>query len=164
MIQTGGDILIKLSRRDFLKGSLAGAAALAVSAIPGVAYADKTGILSEEKKFEEGQYSFEIPPEKVPESEINETLDVDICIVGAGQAGTLAALTAGKLGAKTVVLQKPQMVWCHGRVANMIHFDPTVLPEGNAPPCPTSRSWRSTSTASASRTRRSCISTRSTPP
>ncbi len=35
---------MKLSRRDFLKGSLAGAAALAVSAIPGVAYADKTGI------------------------------------------------------------------------------------------------------------------------
>jgi succinate dehydrogenase/fumarate reductase flavoprotein subunit len=113
---------MKISRRDFIKGSLAGAAAAALStAIPTAAFADRTGILSEDQVYEEGQYSFEIPPEKVPESEINETIDVDICIVGAGQAGTLAALTAGKLGAKTVVLQKASTVWCHGRVANMIN-------------------------------------------
>ncbi len=124
---------MNISRRDFIKGSLPGAAVAALSAVPTTAFADRTGILSEDKTFEEGQYSFEIPPEKVPESEINETIDVDICIVGAGQAGTLAALTAGKLGAKAVVLQKASTVWCHGRVANMIHFDPTVLPEGNAP-------------------------------
>ena len=80
-----------ITRRDFLKGTIAGAAAAAFTAIPGVAYADRTGILSEEKTYEEGQYSFEIPPEKVPESEINETIDVDLCIVGASQAGTLAA-------------------------------------------------------------------------
>ena len=48
---------MKLSRRDFIKGSLAGAAGAALTSIPGVAYADRTGILSEDKTYEEGQYS-----------------------------------------------------------------------------------------------------------
>lgn len=67
------------------------------------------------------EYSFMKAPAKVAESEINETINVDLCIVGAGQAGTLAALTAGKMGASAVILQKVSDVFCYGRVANMMN-------------------------------------------
>lgn len=79
--------------------------------------------MGEEKRREyiEGQYDFEIPPKPVPEQEINEEMTVDLCIVGAGQAGTMAALTAGKLGASAVVLQKTNNVFCYGRVANLLN-------------------------------------------
>lgn len=71
------------------------------------------------KVMESAKYSFEIPPEPVAESEITEEISVDLCIVDAGQAGTLAALTAAKMGASAVVLQKTRNVFCYGRVANL---------------------------------------------
>ncbi len=67
------------------------------------------------------RYTFEIPPDRIPEEEIREEITTEICIVGAGQAGTLAALTAGKMGADTVVLQKTKNVFCYGRVANLLN-------------------------------------------
>lgn len=116
---------MNISRRDFLKGTAAGLASTAVWGLTGCAEkaapAETTAapVAAPEKVgFEEGQYSFEIPPQPVAESEITETIDVDVCVVGAGQAGTLAALTAGKMGARCVVLQKASAVFCHGRVAN----------------------------------------------
>ncbi len=67
------------------------------------------------------KYPFEIAPSPVPESEITEEITTDLCIIGAGQSGTLAALTAGKLGVDAVVLQKTRDVFCYGRVANLLN-------------------------------------------
>ena len=103
---------MKLSRRDFLKGTAAaGAAFLATQLSPLHAYAEET-----QNELAPGQYPFEIPPVPVQESEIGETLDTELCIIGAGQSGTTAALTAAYLGAKAVVLQKGPSVHTHGRV------------------------------------------------
>ncbi len=103
---------MKLSRRDFLKGAAAaGVSFLAGQLVPTIATADEEVV-----KLGPGQYPFEITPQKVSEDEIGETLETELCIIGAGQAGTTAALTAGYLGAKSVVLQKGPGVHTHGRV------------------------------------------------
>jgi len=60
---------MSITRRDFLKGSLASVAGAAVASVAGTtAFADKTGILSEEVSYKEGQYSFEIPPRRFPKA------------------------------------------------------------------------------------------------
>ena len=46
------------------------------------------------------------PPAPIEESEIAETIEADIVIVGAGTSGIPAALTAVEEGAKTVLLEK----------------------------------------------------------
>lgn len=54
----------------------------------------------------ERRFSFLTPPAPVAESEITETVDVDIVIAGAGLAGLVAALRASELGASVAVLEK----------------------------------------------------------
>ena len=50
--------------------------------------------------------AFEQPPEPLPESDILETVDVDVVVVGAGLSGLCAALRAAELGASVAVLEK----------------------------------------------------------
>ena len=49
------------------------------------------------------------PPAPIPDSEIKETLEFDIVVVGAGIAGIPAALTAVEGGAKTLLLEKEEV-------------------------------------------------------
>jgi succinate dehydrogenase/fumarate reductase flavoprotein subunit len=53
-----------------------------------------------------GRFSFETPPEPIPEPEIAVTETFDIVVVGAGLSGLCAALRASELGAKVAVLEK----------------------------------------------------------
>lgn len=52
------------------------------------------------------KFSFEIPPEPIPEEDIRETVKADVIVVGAGLAGLCAALRAAQLGATVAVLEK----------------------------------------------------------
>ena len=99
-----------LSRRGFVTGAAGMAAAGAFGSASSAFAKDPSEVAS----YEEGQYAFEIAPDPVDESEINETIDAEIVIVGAGNAGIPAALTAMDLGAKTVVLQKGPTTFTHG--------------------------------------------------
>jgi succinate dehydrogenase/fumarate reductase flavoprotein subunit len=49
---------------------------------------------------------WDIPPTPLTESDIKETIDVDIVIVGAGLAGCFAACRGSELGAKVAVVEK----------------------------------------------------------
>ena len=76
-----------ISRRDFLKGSVAAAAALGLTGI--------TPAFAEETKTEEKE-------ELVPSSFI----DCDAVVIGAGAAGLMAAMELAAAGKKTYLLEK----------------------------------------------------------
>ena len=54
----------------------------------------------------EREYSFEIPPDPIPHSDIKEQIDAEVVVVGAGMAGLSAALSATEAGAKTILIEK----------------------------------------------------------
>jgi len=73
-------------------------------------------IMKKEKTMEKIPKSFETnnpwhgsEPE-IPQSAITETIETEILICGAGNAGMMAAIAAGKQGAKTLVIEKNKRV------------------------------------------------------
>ena len=95
-----------INRRSFLKGALAtGAAAAAAVALPACSPAETSNSSGSSATAEaSGKHTWEIAPE--PISDIAETQDYDVVIVGAGLAGVNAAEAAARNGAKTIVIER----------------------------------------------------------
>ena len=95
-----------ISRRDFLKGAAAGAASLAVMGLGGgVAFAEgeeAADVMTAEKALST-KWSFEIPPEPIPDDQIAEVIEDDIVIIGAGMSGLTTALSAAQNGASVTL-------------------------------------------------------------
>ena len=95
-----------MNRRDFLKGAfVAGAAAASSAAL----VATQPGFASSVAPIEGGAGSarpWEGKAPEIPASAISETIDTDICVVGAGVAGMNATAGASGEGAKVVLLEK----------------------------------------------------------
>ena len=97
-----------LSRRDFMKGTGAGIAAAAAAAGSGLINVkpanaqEGPGVLNAELAAQQ-KWSFEIPPDPIPDSEIANTIEADIIIVGAGVSGLTAANAAAEQGASVVL-------------------------------------------------------------
>lgn len=83
----------KVSRRDFLKGAALGAAGVAALGMGAVAGAAETNAAGKDEDWL-------AKPESAAESDIVETLDCDILVVGAGNSGLFAAGAAAENGAK----------------------------------------------------------------
>lgn len=81
----------KITRRHFLSGAATGALGIAAMGILGAASAEEDAGLD---------YA----------SLVQETLEADIVVVGAGNSGLAAALQAGQLGNRVVVLETNAMV------------------------------------------------------
>lgn len=105
----------EFTRRDFMKGAAGVAAASAALGVLGACSspadsttaaqtAAETTTAAEEMPV--SGYSWEKAPDPIPDSEIKETIEADIVIVGAGIAGVTAALRASELGAKVAVVEK----------------------------------------------------------
>ena len=95
-----------ISRRDFLKGAAAGAASLAVMGLGGgVAFAEgeEAADVMTAAKSVNTKWSFEIPPEPIPEDQIAEVIEDDIVIIGAGMSGLTTALSAAQNGASVTL-------------------------------------------------------------
>lgn len=104
-----------VSRRSFLKGTAAASAVLALGGMAGCAPAQQgTEGTEGTSTGEQSRWSFETPPDPIAEADIKETIESDVVVVGAGIAGTLAALAAAVEGASVTVLQKSSEPMSHG--------------------------------------------------
>ena len=105
-------IAMKLSRRDFLKGSAASAASLAAMNVM------SAPVLAEEEAeapmYEEPTYPWEIAPEPVDESEIVDTVETEVLVIGAGYSGNACAAASAERGVKVTVIEKNEGVTGHG--------------------------------------------------
>ena len=79
-----------MKRRNFLKGSMAGAAGLVVASTTSIALGRESGKKQKSALATDG----------------NVTNKVDVLVVGGGTAGTIAAIQAGRAGAKTLLLER----------------------------------------------------------
>lgn len=98
-----------LSRRAFVKGA-AVAAVAGSGVIAGCAprTATPTAAASENTAAPQdaGKASFEIAP--APITDIKETVEADVVVIGAGDSGLMAALGAAEAGAKVILLEKSE--------------------------------------------------------
>lgn len=69
---------------------------------------------ADETSGDGGSFSWEKEPEPVDESLVSETQECEVCVVGAGNAGVVAALTAVEAGADVVVMQNKAQVNTQG--------------------------------------------------
>ncbi|MCD7818621.1 MAG: FAD-dependent oxidoreductase, partial [Lachnospiraceae bacterium] len=93
----------KLSRRDFLKGSVAGAASIAALGAMGLpAMAEETETETTESASSSSVFD---KPESVSD-QVTATYDYEAVVVGAGNSGVVCALELAQLGCKVLLLEK----------------------------------------------------------
>ncbi len=107
-----------VNRRDFVKGGAAAGAALVMSGLAAgcapqtapqhqqAAVPDSAEGASELMDAQKAQapWAFEVPPEPIAESDIGETVEADIIVVGGGTSGLCTALSAVEAGAQVVLI------------------------------------------------------------
>lgn len=94
-----------LSRRTFLKTSVAGAATLATAAtLPKLVEAASNQPAEHCNSNE--KWSWEKPVKPIPTSKIRKTVSTDVIVIGAGLSGIVAALSAAEQGAKVHLIEK----------------------------------------------------------
>ena len=98
----------KISRRDFLKGSIAGAAALSLTGL------GMGGIKAHAEEEAPAKHSWEVKPDPIPESEIVKTVDTEILVIGGGYSGCCTAARAAELGAKVILVEKSDTLHGNG--------------------------------------------------
>lgn len=100
---------MEMTRRSFVAGAAAatGASAIALGA-PRLSSADEAA----EKAAAIGKHTWEVKPD--PITDVAETKDYDVVIIGAGIAGLSAAEAASRSGASTVVLERTDQFQMRG--------------------------------------------------
>ena len=61
-----------------------------------------------------GLHTWEVKPDPIPDSEIVETVDTDILVIGGGYAGCATAARAAELGAKVILVEKSDTLHGNG--------------------------------------------------
>ena len=106
---------IPISRRDFLK--LTGVAAVGLMA---------SGGLREEERVQASGLSY-------AGQELPLLLEADVCIVGGGPSGVAAAVSAGKRGCRTVLIERGISLGGLQTLGNVIPCMTTWAPESDTP-------------------------------
>lgn len=104
-----------LSRRDFFKGSALTALGVASGGL--LAGCGTTPAQTSQKPAESSggkKWSWETKPAAISASEIKKTVDTEVLVIGAGLAGTVAALSANEAGAKVTIIEKNDTYACRG--------------------------------------------------
>ncbi len=123
-----------ITRRSFLTG--AAASAVMATGLAGCSThrsrSDDANNASNGTVSDDNRWSWSKAPDAIPDSDISDTYDCDICIVGLGAAGAPSAMYSAMHGAKTVVLQKGDHAISNGWCANAIN-NKAWLDSGGAP-------------------------------
>lgn len=100
------------TRRTFIKGAALGAAGIAAGGVlAGCGGTEEPNNSAETSSpTDNTEPSFLTAPDPISDSEITETVDADVVVVGAGLSGCCAALSAADEGAKVVLLEKTEDV------------------------------------------------------
>lgn len=120
-----------ISRRDLIKLGSIGAVGIASTGILG-GCASPTATQESNSQGEPSSSDWQGEAPVIPAEEIEETIDCDVVVIGAGAAGTCAALSANDAGAKVVVVQKEATARSQGNGGSGIDLtknDPDDIPE-----------------------------------
>lgn len=102
-----------ISRRSLLKGATLGAAGVAAMGMFGCSPASSSAEGgSDAKGGESGKHTWEVKPE--PITDIAETVDTEVLVIGAGYSGTCCALNAAENGTKVILVEKDNVPNGHG--------------------------------------------------
>jgi succinate dehydrogenase/fumarate reductase flavoprotein subunit len=99
-----------ISRRTFIQGTAIGAVGLASAGLLAGCSPKEGGPSDGQAETPKGQWSWETKPDPIPASEIKQTVDTEVLVIGVGLAGTCAALAAQEAGAKVTMIDKND-VW-----------------------------------------------------
>ena len=100
-----------LSRRDFLKNAVVGTLGLSSTGLlTACGTQAETNANSQENNEQPiaNKISWKTPPE--PITEFVDTLNTEVLVIGAGNAGMFAACAAAEKGAKVLVLERNAMI------------------------------------------------------
>ena len=102
----------KVTRRDFLKGSLAGAAALTLTGIGvgGSVQAEAAGLNSKDPGEKPGFFT---NPYNHSAADAAQVVTTEVVVVGAGNAGCAAAAALADNGVQTIVIEQQNVI--HGQ-------------------------------------------------
>ena len=109
---------MNVSRRDFLKGSLAGAAALALTGVgigKGTPEAEAAGLNSKDPAEKP---SFFTNPYNHAASDAVQTVTAEVVVVGAGNAGCADAASLADNNVQTVVIEQQNVI--HGQGGGIV--------------------------------------------
>lgn len=109
-----------IDRRSFLTGGAALGGITAIGMLTGCQPSSSSAAENSAAQLGEGEYSWETEPEPIDESLIVDQYDCEVCVVGAGNAGVMAALTAVEEGADVVVMQNKAAVNTQGTGGNAV--------------------------------------------
>jgi succinate dehydrogenase/fumarate reductase flavoprotein subunit len=118
----------ELSRRDFLKGSALLGSAAALTGLAGCApqesatgeaLATDTGYMNAAKYAQ--KWVFEVAPEPIGDSQIVETIEADLVVIGAGTSGLTTANAAAEEGLKVVLISASEAPVSRGGSNNAIY-------------------------------------------
>lgn len=97
--------MTEITRRGFVGAAGTAAALAGTAALAAPALADEVAA----KDSQGAKHPWEVEPEPIDESQIVETAEAEVVVVGAGIAGMVAALTAAQAGLDVVVVEKQAM-------------------------------------------------------
>lgn len=116
-----------ISRRSFIAGAAATGAFAAAAGLMGCspqatsgqdsASAADANAGSGSQGAASAGHSWDVKPDPIPESDIAETVDVEVLVIGAGNAGVAAACSSVEKGLKVTVIEKTTTV--NGRGGGM---------------------------------------------
>lgn len=104
-----------VTRRSFIGLGGVAAAAIAAGSLAGCASGSAPSSSSGDQATATAQATdYKAAPAPIADSDIKETVEADIVVVGGGISGAVAAATAAEAGKKVVVLQKAATALSHG--------------------------------------------------
>lgn len=101
-----------ISRRNLLKGATLGAAGVAAMGMFGCGSPSTSASSDAAASTDAGKHTWEVKPE--PITDIAETVETEVLVIGAGYSGTCCALNAAENGTKVTLVEKDNVPNGHG--------------------------------------------------